>query len=124
MKVLRQLGTLVLLVMSFLTPVMSCIVPSAQMTTVERACCRMMQYQCGEMQMPTTSNPCCHNAPPSVYESAQAERPFFFHHVAVSIWGLPSSELVYSFSTATRQAKYQDYSPPEAPPSTNSVLRI
>ena len=69
MRVIRQLGVLVLLLVSWLTPAMACMVPDAQMNTEERACCRAMKNQCGRMEMPA-SHGCCQKTPPSVHDNA------------------------------------------------------
>ncbi len=69
MKALRQFGVLVLLLVSCLTPAMACMVPNTAMSTQERACCRMMKNQCGQMEMPA-SHGCCQKAPPSVHDNA------------------------------------------------------
>jgi len=47
MRVIRQFGVLVLLLVSCLAPAMACMVPNAEMSTQERTCCRMMKNQCG-----------------------------------------------------------------------------
>jgi len=125
MKVLRQLGTWVLLLVSFGTPVMACMTPGAQMTATERACCRMMHNQCGQMDMPG-SNRCCQKVQPSAYESALSERSFSFviHTVAASVVDLAASQLALQISPTARQVEHLDSSPPESPPSTISILRI
>ena len=69
MRILRQFGVLVLLLVSCLAPAMACMVPNAQMSTQERACCRMMKNQCGQMGMPA-SHGCCQKTPPSVHDNA------------------------------------------------------
>lgn len=123
MKVLRQLGTWVLLLVSFATPAMACMTPGAQMTAAERACCRMMQNQCGQMEMPG-SNRCCQKVQPSVYESALSEGSFVVHTVSASVVDLTSSQLAYQISPTAAQVEHLDSSPPESPPSTISILRI
>ena len=54
MKAVRQFGALVLLLMSWLAPAMACITPSVQLTHEEKACCRKMKNQCGQMGMPAS----------------------------------------------------------------------
>jgi hypothetical protein len=49
MRVLRQIGVLVLLLVSCLAPAMACMIPNAEMSAQERVCCRMMKNQCGQM---------------------------------------------------------------------------
>jgi hypothetical protein len=56
MRILRQFGVLLLLV-SCLAPAMACMVPNAEMSTQEPACCRMMKSQCGQVRSSSFS-PC------------------------------------------------------------------
>lgn len=123
MRALRQLGVLVLLLASSLSPAMACMMPGAQMTTEERACCRMMNYQCGQMQM-SKSTGCCQKVPPSAFDNALATRPSALHPVAVSAVWLTASELMRPVSSAAGWVEHRDYSPPKSPPSTISILRI
>jgi hypothetical protein len=69
MRIFRQLGALVLLLASCLAPAMACMVPDAQMSTEERACCRAMKNQCGQMEM-LASHGCCQKTPASVHDNA------------------------------------------------------
>ena len=123
MRTLRQFGALVLLLATSLTPAMACMAPNAEMTTQERACCRMMHYQCGQMQMSESSG-CCQKAPPSAFDNALATRPSGLHPVAVSVVWLTASLLVSPTCSVTGRVEHHDYSPPIAPPSTISILRI
>jgi len=84
-KCLRQLGVLTLLLMISLAPAMACMAPNAQMTTQERACCRMMKGDCGQMEMPA-SHGCCQKAPGTVHDTHCERIP------------LPSTPLCRSFT--------------------------
>jgi hypothetical protein len=123
MKALRQFGVLVLLLASCLAPAMACMVPDAQMSTEERACCRMMKYQCGQMEMPA-SHGCCQKTPPSVHNSALDTKAVTFHPVVIPVSWLAVSELVNPTSYVTGWVEQPDSSPPKSPPSTISILRI
>jgi hypothetical protein len=123
MRVLRQLGVLVLLLVSCLAPAMACMVPDAQMNAEERACCRMMKNQCGQMEMPA-SHGCCQKTPPSVRDNALDTKAVTFHPVVVPVIWLAASELVNRVSAVADWAERPDYSSPESPPSTISILRI
>jgi hypothetical protein len=123
MRVLRQFGVLVLLLVSCLAPAMACMVPDAQMNTQERACCRMMKDQCGQMGMPA-SHGCCQKTPSSVRDNALDTKAVTFHPVVVAVIWLAASELVNPVSAVADWAERPDYSPPKSPPSTISILRI
>ena len=123
MSALRQLGVLVLLLASCLSPAVACMSPTAQMTTEERACCRMMNYQCGQMQMSESSG-CCQKTPPSAFDNALATRPLALHSASVSVAWLSASELMNRVSSVAGSVEHRDYSPPHSPPSAISILRI
>ena len=123
MRALRQLGVMVLLLATSLAPAMACMAPAAQMTTEERACCRMMNYQCGQMQMSKSSG-CCQKTPQSAFDNALATGPSVLHPVPVSVVWLSASELMNRVFTVAGWVEHTDYSPPKSPPSTISILRI
>ena len=122
MRVLRQIGVLVVLVASCLTPAMACMIPGAPMTTEERACCRMMQNQCEQMEMPASQS-CCHTAPSNLFDNALNAKAVGLHPVAITVVWLASPELLNPTS-ATGSLGHHDFSPPQSPPSTISILRI
>ena len=123
MKALRQFGVLVLLLVSCLAPAMACMVPNAAMSTQERACCRMMKNQCGQMEMPA-SHGCCQKTPPSVHDNALDTKAMTFHPVVVPVIWLAASEPVNPTSAVAGWVEHPDYSPPKSPSSTISILRI
>lgn len=123
MRLFRQFGVLVLLLVSCLAPAMACMVPNAEMSTQERACCRMMKNQCGQMEMPASQN-CCQKTPPSVHDNALATQSMAFQPVIILIIWLDAPELVNPTSTIVGWVEHPDYSPPKSPPSTISILRI
>src|SRR5580692_3935797 len=123
MRIFRQLGALVLLLATCLAPAMACMVPDAQMNTPERACCRTMKNQCGQMEMPA-SHGCCQKTPPSVHDNALDTKAVTFHPVAIPVIWLAASELANPASGVTSWVEHPDYSPPKSPPSTISILRI
>jgi hypothetical protein len=123
MTALSKFGVLVLLLVSCLAPAMACMTPDAQMAAEERACCRMMKNQCGQMEMPA-SHGCCQKAPLGVLSSALATTTVAFHPVAVtSVW-LAASELLNPATVAAAWIERPEYSPPKSPPSTVYILRI
>jgi len=123
MRALRQFGVLVLLLVSCLAPAMACMVPNAEMSAQERACCRMMKSQCGQMGMPA-SHGCCQKTPPSVHDNALDTKAVAFHPVVVPVIWLAASELANPASAVTSWVEHPDYSPPKSPPATIFILRI
>ncbi len=123
MWALRQFGVLVLLLVSCLAPAMACVVPSAEMSAEEHACCRMMKSQCGQMAMPA-SHRCCEKTPPSVHENALDTKTATFHPVVITVIWLGALGLVSPTTTVAGWVEHPDNSPPQSPPSTISILRI
>jgi len=123
MKAFRQFGVGMLLLAIYLTPAMSCMLPGAQMTAQERACCRMMHDQCEQMGMPA-SHGCCQKAPHSVLDKALITTATNYHPVAVAAAFLTVSEWLQPSLVTAEWANRPDYSPPQFPPGFNFVLRI
>jgi hypothetical protein len=111
-----------LLLVSCVAPAMACVTPDVQMTAEERACCRIMKSQCGQMEMPSSQD-CCKKALSSDHESALKTDTASFHPAAfVAIW-TSSSELLAPQSASTGWVR-PEHSPPESPPSAIAILRI
>jgi len=123
MRILRQLGVLLLLLMSCLAPAMACMVPDAQMSTQERDCCRTMKDQCGQMEMPA-SHGCCQTTPQTVRDSALDTKAVAFHPAILPVIWLVAVEPLKPASAVIGWLEHPDFSPPEPPPTTISILRI
>jgi len=123
MKKFCKFGVLALLLATYLAPAMACMVPDAQMSTEERACCRTMSNRCGQMEMSAMYG-CCQKTPPSVRDNALDTKAESFHSVVVPVTRLAAFELVDPTPAITGWVERPDYSPPKSPPSTISVLRI
>ena len=123
MRILRQFGALGLLLVSCLAPAMACMVPAAEMSAAERACCRVMKSQCGQIEMPA-SHGCCQKTPSSVHDNALATTAPVFHPVVVTITWLAAFAQVNPGAPAGGWVEQPDYSPPQSPRSTISILRI
>ena len=124
MRIFRQFGVLVLLLVCCLAPAMACLVSSTEMNTEERACCRMMKDQCGQIDTTSESHGCCQKTPPSVHNDALDTKAVRFHPVVASVVWLATLGLVNPASAVIGLVERPDYSPPESPPTTISVLRI
>src|SRR5580704_4617365 len=113
MRAFRQLGALILLSVTCLTPAMACMVPGAEMSTQERACCRTMQNQCGQMGMPA-SHGCCQKAPPSVHDNALTTKSVALSPIAITPILLNAHEVLPPASVVVGWIGHPDYSPPES----------
>lgn len=103
---------------------MACMLPGAQMSEQELACCRMMKGDCGHMQMPSGQD-CCQKVPQTSYENAMQWKTPSFHPIVVfalyvATWDTSPSALLLTGAFAHPDA----YPPPESPPPTISILRV
>ncbi len=122
-KSLRQFGAILLMLVACVAPAMACMAPDAQMTIEERACCRMMKSQCGQMEMPT-SNDCCKIAAQSVPDTALKTEKLSFHPSGfVAIWAA-SFEILTPQRAGNGWIQHPEDSPPKSPPSAITILRI
>lgn len=123
MRSLGQVGIVILLLASYLTPAMACMVSDVQMNAEERACCRAMKNQCDQMEM-QSSHGCCQKAPQSTHDNALDTKVTAYHPVIVAaIWMAVSDWLRPTVVTA-EWIGHPGYSPPQSPPGSISVLRI
>jgi hypothetical protein len=120
---LRQFGMLFLLLVTCVAPTMACMVPNAEMSTQERACCRTMKNQCGQMEMAATHG-CCQKTSQGVHDNALDTKAISIHSVVVPVLWLAAWELVNPTPAVIGWVGHSDYSPPKSPPSTISILRI
>ena len=123
MKSARQLGIVILLLVSYLTPAMACVVSDVKMNAEERACCRAMKNQCEQTGM-SASHGCCQKTPKSAQDNALATKAVTYHPLAVAAIWLSSAELLKLNPLVTAWVEHADYSPPQSPPTSISVLRI
>jgi hypothetical protein len=123
MRTFRQFGALILLLVISMAPAMACMVPDAQLSAQERACCRMMKSQCGQIGMPA-SHGCCQKTPQSTQINALDTRTVTFHPVVHTVILLTMFELAPPVAVIGEWMDRPEYSPPKSPPSTISVLRI
>jgi hypothetical protein len=97
--------------------------PDAQMTAEERACCRMMKSECGQMEMPV-SHDCCRKTPAGAHDNALKTDTVSFHPVvAVALW-VSSFELLAPQDATNSRVQRPEYSPPKSPPPAITILRI
>jgi hypothetical protein len=123
MKAIGQFGVVIVMLLSFLTPAMACMVSGVQMNAEERACCQAMKNQCEQMGMPS-SHGCCQRTSQSSHDNALDTEAVTYHPVAVAMIWLTAAEWLPQTPVAAGRVEDGDYSPPKSPPSSISVLRI
>lgn len=123
MKAARQFGIVVLLLVSYLTPAMACMVSSVPMNAEERACCQAMKNQCEQMGT-SASHDCCLKTPRSAQDNALVSKAVTYHPVVFAVIWLSVAERLNLNPVVTGRIEYTEYSPPQSPYSSISVLRI
>jgi hypothetical protein len=123
MKASRQFALVTLLLMSFLTPAMACLVPDTLMEPEERACCQAVQNRCEQMGMPA-SHGCCQNTSNSILDGVLVTKTSNSHSAVVAAIWLTAGEEFQRSHIPTERVDRPDHSPPQSPPRSNSVLRI
>jgi hypothetical protein len=123
MKAARQLGIVVLLLASYLTPAMGCMVSGVRMNAEERACCHAMKNQCEQMGMQSPHG-CCQKAPQSTRDNALDTKATTYHPVVVAAVWLTASDWFHPVLITAGWIEHPGYSPPQSPPGSISVLRI
>jgi hypothetical protein len=123
-KVLRQFGAILLLLVSCVAPAMACMAPNAKMTNEERACCRMMKNDCGQMMDMPASHHCCKKSPQTLGEAALKTNTVTVHPLMFAVLVVASFDLLGPYDAITGWVQRPEHSPPKAPPSTITVLRI
>jgi hypothetical protein len=93
------------------------------MTAAERACCRMMRHQCGQMEMPASQD-CCAKAPPALFEDALKSNPVRFQPVAAMVLWVASFDVLTRDSVSQASIQSPEHWPPKSPPVAITVLRI
>jgi len=122
-KALRQFGAALLLLLSCAAPVMACLAPDAHMTAEERACCRVMSAQCGQMAMPA-SHDCCTKAPNAVLDGALKSNTMQFQPDASIVMWAASLTVLAQQETNQGWMQSPEHWPPKSPPATITVLRV
>ena len=124
MKKAHQFGAILLLLLSCVAPAMACMAPSAEMTIEERACCRMMKNDCGQMMDMPASHDCCKVVPKTVGEAAIKTNTVTVHPLMFAVLVVASFDLFGPHDAIVDWVQRPEHSPPKPPPSGITVLRI
>ena len=120
MKILRQIGSSLLLVLLLGYPAMACLVLGAEMTQAERNCCKQMAKRCGSMKMPA-SHSCCQ----SRVSVPNSMLPASFVQLTVpAVSGAVAGGVPQPYLAAAEFSLFELHPPPESPPDAFSILRI
>ena len=125
MKSVRQFALILTVLLPLLAPTMACALPDAQLSSVERACCKQMKDECGSMTMPA-SHGCCHK---EVSTTGQSNAMVQVQSANVQIdltavAGLSTGILLVLPVSTSDLAQRPPNTLPQSPPSAISNLRI
>ncbi len=125
MKALRQFALTLAAILSLLAPAMACALPNAHLTPAERACCKQMRSECGNMAMPASHGCCQMEAPTTANWNAPVQiSPANVLGDVTAIPILPSDILPRLQAAASGWERRPASLLPQSPPSAVSVLRI
>lgn len=121
MTALRKLlGTVLLAVLVFGTPMMACLSPDAQLTPEERKCCQQMGSMCGRSGMPS-SHSCCKTVVRPIDDANATKAISTVPFIAIEAFPTAiTAELPRLLSPDPQSFE----SPPESPPAQITILRI
>jgi len=93
------------------------------MTASERACCRMMKNHCGDMGM-LASHSCCQKDLTSIHDQALQSKAVVLHPVVVFVLSFLATEGWSADAALASWMNDPQYSQPESPPSSVTILRV
>jgi hypothetical protein len=120
MKAIRQFAVIVAILLPLVSPAMACVLPDAQLTPAERACCKQMATHCGHMQMPMAHG-CCQKDVPAANRWI-ASVPVYVGLSATA--GLPVIVRLPLPSGVPDNVAQPALTLPQSPPAVLSILRI
>jgi hypothetical protein len=123
MHTVSRVAAVLVLLLSLLAPTMVCALPGSQMTPAERACCRHMKDECGQMKMPA-SHGCCQKNPEASRVDAVQPHSSSFHQALFFTADLPQIAFHYVPVLISQRIVQLDPSPPLSDTSSTAVLRI
>jgi hypothetical protein len=121
-----KIGVSTLALLLAALPVMACTIPGAEMTAVERDCCKRMAQECGKSGMDQSHSCCQTTLVPDHLSAIKSSSDIDSKHLElVVLHGLPSMPTVAVISdTGFSLSAPVIHSPPVSPPASVSVLRI
>lgn len=117
-----KFGVVILVLASWLTPSMACMITGAPMAGEEQACCARTNNDCSQKEM-TASPACCYTLPGSVYDNAVNTKALALHP-SVPVIRLSAHDLRIASTVGHRWLEFSDSIPLRFPSSTISILRI
>src|SRR5262244_3319381 len=118
-------GVSILAMLLAALPVMACIRPAAEMTAAERECCKKMAAQCGGSGMMKSHGCCQTTVSPDTFDPMKTSSSQIDHSLSeLHGQAVPSEATVAVQLAFATNIPSPPHSPPEAPSSAKTVLRI
>ncbi len=121
---MRQFALIVAVLLPLVAPAMACVVPGANLTSAERACCKQMASKCGHMEMPSAQD-CCQKEAPLTTQWNVAQLPTT--HASARLSASADLLLDASLLLPSRlpgEVWQHSLALPQSPPVVISILRI
>src|SRR5579885_3207202 len=112
-----------LIAMMFAIPVMACVLPNAALTPEEKACCRQMAGQCGNMGL-SSSHSCCKSTLGYSVPFVVASRPGTAPHFQELGFIVADPGFIQSQRSPLIEPLAHTHSPPIPLQENTSILRI
>ena len=112
------------LLMMLGVPAMACVIPDAQLSEAEKACCRQMANQCGKMEMPN-GHSCCETTVKPQQSAVLKPAPILSNHqIVIAVVPMAMAADPQQAQTAYSTIRALRHPPPDAHAPTIEILRI
>ena len=112
------------LLMMLGVPAMACVIPDAQLSDAEKACCRQMKGDCGKMEMPN-GHSCCETTIKPQQAAMLKPAPILRdHQIVLAVVPMAMAANPQQIQAAYSTIRALRHPPPEAYAPTIEILRI
>ena len=112
------------LLMMLGVPAMACVIPDAQLSEAEKACCRQMKGDCGKMEMPNGHSCCETTVRPQQSAMLKSAPSLSNHQIVLAVVQIPTSAAPQQLQAAYATIRAVRHPPPDAHAPTIEILRI
>lgn len=103
---------------------MACVIPDTQLSDVEKACCREMAHQCGNMDMPNGHSCCQTTVKPQPSAMLKTAATITFDRIALVYVPTPEASTLLQVLAASSTIRAWRHPPPSAAFPSIEILRI
>lgn len=121
LKLIARFAVFGLIAMLLAPGVMACVLPASPLNAEERACCREMANECGDMDMPSSHSCCKTLSAPD--QNAVAKASFKLSTQLELACFVQPVEFSATIPLGSHVVAILGHSPPETPPAAFEILR-